>query len=388
MMRLVFVLPRYGAQVLGGAETSAREFAERLTGRGHEVLVLTTCANDYVVWKNVEPPGATLINGVRVERFPISSDWRLRDYTDRLGRLPSASVDEQYDWVDHLPHPPALYRRLIDAGAVSELVFFVPYLNATTYYGSALVNDKAVIWPCLHNELFAHLHPTRAMLAAARGVMYNTRSEQTFAHQLGVRNPREVVVGIGIDERTGAGNRFREAQALTGPYLIYAGRLDEAKNVQTLIEQFIAYKELRGGDLKLVLTGHGSLRDSVARPDVIFTGVLDNQLLLDAIAGSLALCQPSLMESFSIVIMQAWMAGAPVLTHAGCAVTREHVTASGGGLMFSNLAEFTAAVDVFLSDADARERLARQGARYVRETFTWNAVLDRFEQAVTIWMQK
>lgn len=385
MMRLAFVLPRYGVEILGGAETTARELSEQLVIHGHEVAVLTTCARDYTTWQNVDPPGIEYINGVRVERFPIAPGWRTRKALDLGGRLPSATVDEQYEWVHHLPHPPELYQKLIVDGASYDLVFFIPYVCATSYYGSALVNDRSVIWPCLHNELYASLHPTRAMLAAARGVMYNSHAEQALARQLGVNNPREAVVGVGINERVGVGQRFTAAFGLSGPYLIYAGRLDEAKNVQTLVDYFVRYKEARGGEVTLVLAGSGALRDAVTRSDIRYTGRLEGQMLLDAIAGAVVLCQPSLMESFSIVIMQAWMAGVPVLIHAGCAVTLEHVQDSGGGLSFSHSAQFMQAMDTLLLNTELRRQLGAQGGQYARMNYSWDAVIGRFEQALKMW---
>ena len=69
-MKLTFVTPRYGTEVIGGAETAARMLAERLCLRpGWEVEVLTSCALDHLTWENTEPAGTTVINGVTVRRF-------------------------------------------------------------------------------------------------------------------------------------------------------------------------------------------------------------------------------------------------------------------------------------------------------------------------------
>ena len=52
-MKLAFVTPRYGTEVIGGAETAARMLAERLCVRpGWEVEVLTSCALDHLTWEN------------------------------------------------------------------------------------------------------------------------------------------------------------------------------------------------------------------------------------------------------------------------------------------------------------------------------------------------
>ena len=55
-VKLAVVVQRYGQAINGGAELHARYIAEHLA-RHAEVEVLTTCATDYVTWRNELPPG-------------------------------------------------------------------------------------------------------------------------------------------------------------------------------------------------------------------------------------------------------------------------------------------------------------------------------------------
>jgi len=50
-VKVAFVTPRYGPEIVGGAEYLTRMVAERLKDH-HQIEVLTTCAKDYRTWKN------------------------------------------------------------------------------------------------------------------------------------------------------------------------------------------------------------------------------------------------------------------------------------------------------------------------------------------------
>ena len=99
-LRLAFVVQRYGPEIDGGAEYECRRVAEALAPH-HDVEVLTTCARDYLTWRNVYAPGVTTVNGVRVRRFPVDRPRRVRAfgrYADWLYATPHTFFDEA-EWV-------------------------------------------------------------------------------------------------------------------------------------------------------------------------------------------------------------------------------------------------------------------------------------------------
>jgi glycosyltransferase involved in cell wall biosynthesis len=392
-VRLGIVVPRYGPEVLGGAETFARDLAEHLPASEFAVTVLTTCARDMLTWKNEYLPGETRVGDVQVLRFAI--DHRRRDarrfqfLTDRINRGEPVTLTDQIDWLEHSAHSPPLYLHLARHGKEYDLFLLLPYLFGTTIYGSSVWPDKSVVCPCLHDEPYATFEDVRGMLRAVRGLMFISAPEQALAEEkLGIRHPHAQLVGFGLDEFSAEGTRFRQKFGISGPFVLYAGRLDPMKNILQLISSFLAYRRARPSQhLKLVLAGSGPLAVP-DHPDLISLGFLDLGDLRDAYAAATFLCQPSLVESFSIVLMESWLAGTPVLVHGQCAATRHHVLQSGGGLYFANTTEFVATVDWLLSHPDERRQMGKQGQAYVQQEYAWPVVIDRFRAATALWMQE
>ena len=91
-------------------------------------------------------------------------------------------------------------------------------------------------------------------------------------------------------------------------------------------------------------------------------GYLDAAAKAAAYAAAAVVCQPSVNESFSIVLMEAWLAGTPVLVHARCPVTTHHVFQAGGGLAFDDFYEFAEALDLLLEDRQRRTGSAARAA--------------------------
>jgi glycosyltransferase involved in cell wall biosynthesis len=91
---------------------------------------------------------------------------------------------------------------------------------------------------------------------------------------------------------------------------------------------------------------------------------------------------PSLHESFSIVLMESWLAQTPSLVHGQCAVTLEHSRRSNGGLYFNNYDEFAATLTYLLDHPQLAQQLGRQGRRYVLHNYAWDVIVPRYKQLI------
>jgi glycosyltransferase involved in cell wall biosynthesis len=382
-MRLAFILPRFGPQILGGAETHGREVIEQLVRRGHYVEVWTTCVRNIYTWANEYPSGAEQYNGIAIHRFPICIGRPFDLWVESLSR------ENQYRWVDSLAHSPQLYAHIAAHSDAFDGLIFMPYIVGTTYYGARIFPQKSIVWACLHDEWTAYLTPTRDLLCSVAGLIFNTWPEQELVvRKLGVRHPNTVVAGMGFDIPLGDAAAFRRAYPhIAEQFVVYAGRLEQGKNVDQLIRYFLEYRSRHSPELDLVLLGQGPLGDKKFS-GVVPLGFVDEATKRNALAAATFLCQPSLTESLSIVLMEAWSQNKPVLVQEQCPVTVDHVRQSQGGLYFANYGDFEGATEYLLTHPTQAEAMGINGHKYVQRNYNWQVVMDRLEQALESWLER
>jgi glycosyltransferase involved in cell wall biosynthesis len=381
-LRLAFVVQRYGIEIDGGAEYECRRVAEALAPH-HDVEVLTTCARDYLTWRNEYPSGRDTVNGVPVRRFPVDRPRRVRAfgrYADWLYANPHTFFDEA-EWVRR-QGPLALslvewIRRHADDH--DGFVFFT-YLYLPTLLGLPLVADKAVLVPTAHDERPIYLDLFRSLFRLPRALVFQVEEEQAFVERrFHTEAIPAAVIGAGVDPAPAAEpERFRRQAGLSGPFLLYIGRVDVEKGCRELAETFLGWRERASEPVSLVFMGTPALR-LPRHPALVSLGYRPEAEKWDALAAATALVMPSPHESFSFVILEAWDVGTPVLATARSAVLRGHLTRSGGGLLYDERpGDFAAGMDVLLTDAAARKRLGERGHAYVEARYRWPRVTRQY----------
>jgi glycosyltransferase involved in cell wall biosynthesis len=380
-VNVAFVVPRYGPEIVGGAETLVRGLAEHLAADGAAVDVLTTCARDHLSWQNVLRPGVAVEHGVTVRRFPVRArDGRRYGWLhQRIQRGGPVPVEDELRWAEESVWSEELFSHLLRRRTGYDVVCFAPYLYGTTLWGVPLVPERAVLIPCLHDEPFAQLSVVRAAFDAARGFIFNAPPEAALAEKLyGLGDRPSGVVGLGFDPPPPTDAAlFRRRHRLEGPMVLYLGRKETGKNVPLLIQYLLRYRETHRADVTLVLAGDGPVTAPRGARGIRDLGYLAPLEKAAAYAAATVVCQPSVNESFSIVLMEAWLAGTPVLVHAACPVTTYHTARAEGGLAFGDYYEFAEALGLLLEDDGRRRRLGLQGRAYVQTEYAWPAVTAR-----------
>lgn len=392
-MKVAFVVPRYGPDILGGAEIGARMLAERLAAdRGWDVEVFTTCAVDAITWRDELPEGTEQVRGVTVHRIRSAAgrDEHFHPLWAVLREDPGSATAEDMDrWVDlQGPRSPDLVAAVAESDA--DVVAFYPYLYYPTVRGLPLVEERAVLHPAAHEEPALHLPIFDELFARCRGFAFHSRSERALVHaRFGVGTTPQVLIGLGVEEPAEAGGdgrdgvdeatvRVRAAFGLEEvPYVVCIGRVDDQKGTGMLWRSFRAYKRRHPGPLRLVFVGQVVDAPEPA-DDVVVTGVVDETTKWALLRGARVLAAPSPHESFSLTVIEALTAGVPVLVNAACGATREHCERSGAGLWFGDFAEFEAVLELLTSDDASYEVMRANGRRYVDANYRWPVILDRY----------
>jgi glycosyltransferase involved in cell wall biosynthesis len=381
-LRLAFVVQRYGMEIDGGAEYLCRRVAEALAPH-HDLEVLTTCARDYLTWKNAYRPGVETVNGVRVRRFPVDRPRRVRAfgrYADWLYAHPRTFVDET-EWIRRQgPLALSLIEWLRAHGDDHDGFLFFTYLYLPTLLGLPLVAHKAVLVPTAHDERPIYLDCFRSLFRLPRALVFMVEEEQAFVEaRFHTAHLPSAVVGGGVDPAPdGQPERFRRAHGLAGPYLLYVGRVDVEKGCRDLVEGFLAWRARARDPVSLVLMGTVAMK-LPRHPALVPLGFRPEAEKWDALAGAAALVMPSPHESFSFVILESWAQGTPVLATTRSPVLRGHLERAGGGLLYDGTAaDFARQLDAVLADEVLRKQWGERGRAYVEARYRWPVIARRY----------
>ncbi|MFO7537688.1 MAG: glycosyltransferase family 4 protein [Chloroflexota bacterium] len=384
-MNIAFVTPWYGAKIPGGMESETRRTVTNLHRAGVNVEVLTTCIRDfYADWAvNSHQPGLTTVDGIPVRRFAVES--RDKQAFDRInwqlmqGVRVSAEAEQTY--INEMINCPTLYEYM--AQQCHDTIFlFIPYMFATTYFGIQICPERSAVIPCLHDESYAYMSLYKEALSQAHTLIFHVEAEKQLAERLfgPAANQIRTVIGEGVDtDFSHDAARFREKYQLSDQFLLYVGRKEMGKNVSLLLDYWTQYVQRNQTEMKLVLIGKGTVPiPEAAAHHVVDLGFVPAQDKYDAYAAAKIFCQPSINESFSLVLMESWLTETPAVVHGHCAVTREHCIRSQGGLYFTNGDEFAAVIDYLCQRPAVARQMGRNGRSYVLANYQWPTIIARY----------
>ena len=366
-MKIVSVVQRYGEQVIGGAESLAREICTRLSGE-HELTVITSCALDYRTWDNALPPGECLEDGVRVIRCPSirSRDW------ESFGRFSSLV----FAWNRLLPIPEALQKKWIQAQGPlcpsllealeaesrdADLVIFFTILYYPAVFGLPLVGKKALLVPTAHDEPALKLSLFQRLFKLPGILVFLSPEEKDFVNRaFDVSFLRQEMAGYGVD--------CPEIGDLPqGEYFLYLGRIEKGKGCGEMFE----FARRAGLDMKAA----GPMNMPVPE-DIDYRGIVSEEEKKELLEQARAIVIPSRNESLSISALEAWAAGKPVIVSSGSPVLAGQARRSKGGISYASFQEFREAAELVSPE------MGLLGREFVKRNYSWDAVMARWREII------
>jgi glycosyltransferase involved in cell wall biosynthesis len=382
-VKLGLVVPRYGAEVIGGTEHWLRLLCEHLVAmKRWQVEVFTTCATSAATWSDELPPGDIVLGGVTVHRHRSVSgrDPRYAELNAVIRQDPAQVTDDVARRFVELVGP--VCPDVLDQADASDcdLIAVTPYLFWPAVYGAPRLGRRVIFHGAAHDEPELHFPIMREVFASVGGFAFNSQSERALVERtFPIAHLPADVIGNTVTEGGGDPVAARDVLGLAPeePFVLCVGRVERDKGTHALAELWRLYRRRRPGAPRLVLLGPVN-EELAGDDDVLVAGRQSEDVKWGALRGCTFLIAPSLWESFSLVVLEAWLAGRAVVVNGRCEATVEHCRRSGGGLWFADYVEFEVVVDRLLSDAALRDHLAVQGGAYTRRQFSWSAVVDRY----------
>jgi glycosyltransferase involved in cell wall biosynthesis len=386
-MKIGIIVQRYGPEITGGSEHLCRMIAERLVQK-HEVEVLTTCARDYISWKNEYTDGRSSLNGVKIYRFRTDRTRNLDEFNKFSEWIyyNNHSTENELKWLeDQGPYSPALIEFLKATHRSYDRLLFFTYLYYPTYYGLQIAPEKSILVPTAHDEPAIRLSIFRDVFNLPYALIFNTAAEMEFAQSFfGLQQKILKVGGVGVEIPTDINRKtFKRKQGLLEDYFYYGGRIDAGKGCAELVQFYLKKKKNLPDFPFLILSGHLSM-DLPPDPSIIYVGYLKEDDKAVALQGALAIIIPSVMESLSLLLLEGFAARTPVIVKEGSAVLKDHCLKSNAGLFYNDYYEFSACMDYLIEHDRVRHLLGLNGQKYVHLNYSWPKVMSTYEEILNL----
>lgn len=413
-MRAVHVFPLLDPQLAAGSDYHQFMLTRELVRQHVEVDVYTTCANRLEArsamglgWPAGEPPGTSVLDGVRIHRFPVLSGlpavlghglsglvmrrWARETARDGISMGSGGETTEvlfqrararplAYDVLAHIgrgPHSPrqllACYRALASADVL--LAGYAPF--ATLWYATWIgrrCGKPVVLLPLFHPE--DRSHHFRSLYWAfehADAVLAQTAYSAEIYRTL-VPGSQPIQVGPAVDpndyrDAQCDGARFRARHGLADRRIVlFVGRKEHHKRYDVAIE---AVERLADPHTILVMIGRDVDRLPIRAGSVRYLGALPPEELRDAYDACDVLVLPSDYESFGLVFLEAWMRRKPVIGNAHCQPVTSVIEHGRDGFVAADAAEMATCIRRLLADPDLARAMGETGHAKVMSRYTW-----------------
>jgi glycosyltransferase involved in cell wall biosynthesis len=383
--KIGIIVQRCGIDINGGAEYHARLIAEKIS-RHCDVEVFTSTAHDYITWEHHYPEGDETINNIPVHRFRVRKprDPKIFGHIQEVIFNQEHTADDELKWLEEQgPYFPDLLETLEKKEKEFDFYIFFSYRYYHSYYGLKRFREKAILVPTAEHDPVVYLRLFKDFFNWPGAIIYNSHEEKEMIHN--VSGNREVlgdIVGVGseIPDRFSP-QSFRDKFDLRGKYFIYIGRLDRNKGVPELLDFYFRLLSEEDIDLTLVLVGK-SVIDIPGHPRIKYLGFMQDEDKFNALTGAEFLVIPSQFESLSMVTLEAWAVGKPVVANGRTEVLQGQCRRSNAGLWYTNYDEFKEIILLLCENNEIKEVMGRKGKAFFEKHYSWPVIENKYLRVI------
>ncbi len=415
-MRVLFATPSF-PPMLGGGARYAGALAAQLAQHGHRVTVLTSQARSEAdFWRrkrasrgfSEERQGA-----VRVIRCPCAGvaggraslmTWRKAMVL--LSALPGDRSRLLMRMARRVPSIPTLasaLSQLDDHDLVHgfNLSWEYPLLAGWRY--SRRRGLAFVVTPFAHLGVGANDRVARnntmdhqlRILVDADAVLALTSVERNGLMRYGLSPERVFVVGGGSDPKPppladkDLPEDVLQRHGLSTPIVLFVGRinrdkgaLDAAKAVRRLFRSGLVATLVLVGEADSEFRRYHRQLATEERQLIRPLGEVEETEKHELLSASSMLVLPSRVDSFGLVLLEAWTHGKPVIGARAGGIPGVIAEGQDGLLVtYGDVQELAEAMALLLRDEQLARALGRRGQRKLRTEYSWESVYDRVSAA-------
>lgn len=400
--RIVFVTIGYPPFV-GGAQTYVQQLAESLVKDGHQVTVFTTDAAEVErIWdpgKRSLPAGEEEQAGVRIRRPPLRhlpgapySHFALRRATVAMAAVPGVPERALAAAARFTPWVPGLRGALTACTPRPDVVhsFAIPFesmLCEAEVYAAAR-GVPHVITPFLHVGAAGYAMPHQlGLMRRAAAVVALTDIEREYLKRRGVSRVKVIPAAIPTPTCKPASTPKPASVLFLGALTHDKGAVHLLDAVRGLWRQGVEVNLTLAGDISEAIRNSHRQLPEADRVRVSLPGVVSEERKGELLRDCTALALPSRVDSFGIVLLEAWARGRPVIGArvGGIPAVVDH---EENGLLvpFGDVPTLGAAVRRLVTQPDEAARLGANGHKKLLERYTWDKVypqlLEVYERAL------
>lgn len=382
-MKIAIVVPRFGEGISGGAEKHAMDYALLLSEK-HQVDVLTTTAVDYFSWNNHYKEGVEVYKKINIYRFQVDKKRNIRSFNKLLNRFyqkPKNLTESEFHSYLNMQGPVSsgLLNFIERDHSKYNVFIFFTYLYATTVYGISKVKNKSILVPTLHKEPTIYFPDYQKILTNEITYCFNSQEElNLFVNVFNFIPDKKSIIGTFVKPIEVSNNLTIQYK----DYFLYIGRIDITKGIIPLIDYFTEWIDKRDIKADLLFIGNGEAINREHR-NVHFLGYTSEEDKINYIKSSIALINPSLYESLSIVVLESWAYKTPVIVNRYCLPLKEHCEQSNGGLYYSDKDTFFAVMDYIWKNTKMRKYLGENGYTYTMQNYSKPVIKEKLNSLIS-----